>query len=161
MPVEVPFERLIDELSQSSGIIGEVLSTIGDRAAAESSDGEWSPRQIVEHLTALQIVWSDLMHTAYESGALPIREAHWMQVINEQRLHQLSVTELLERFADDRLSLIAFLRSLSSTELQFPYLFQLKNGKSASRSIDGIAQRLMRHEQQHIRTLQKLVRSVR
>ena len=157
MPTEVPIERLIDELSQSPQIIGGALSTLGNRAALNGSDGEWSPRQIVEHLTALQIVWSDLMHAAYESGALPNREAHWMQIVDEFQLNRVPLKKLMDRFSSDRAKLVAFLGSLSETELMHEYEFRLKNGKPTSRSIDGIAQRLLRHEQQHIRVLLKAI----
>lgn len=161
MPAVLPIDRLIDELSQSPRIIGDALAALGKRGETAGADGEWSPRQNVEHLTALQHIWLELMTQAYETDAQLIRESHWMQIVDEFQLNQVSARKLLERFSADRAKLTALLGALSETELNHEYDFRLKNGKPTSRSINGIAQRLLRHEQQHIRTLQKLVRSAR
>jgi hypothetical protein len=123
-------------------------------------DGEWSAADVLAHLRACADVWGGCIATMIAEDHPALRAVNPRTWIKQTDYRDLEFRPSLDAFAAQRAELLAILEPLPH-ETWSRVATVTGAGKVLERTVLSYAQRLARHEQPHVKQIERIVTVLR
>lgn len=153
--------QLLSALAATPARIAELSAGLTDEQLQTApAPGEWSANQVLAHLRSCADVWGECMATIISQEHPTIRAVNPTTWIERTDYPAQAFQPSLQAFAAQRGALLALLEPLPPAAWSRSATIT-GAGAPLERTVQAYAQRLARHEQPHIKQIQRIALALR
>ena len=155
------YEQALLLLAETAPRIAAITSSLTpDQLRFNPSPDEWSANDVLSHLRSCADVWGGCIATIVAEDNPTIRAINPTSWIKQTDYPEWNFRESLKAFSLQRTELLTFLTSLP-IDAWSRKATVTGAGNARERTVLSYAQRLARHEQPHIKQIERIVTAVR
>ena len=150
-------ERVLFVLAATPSRIAALTAGLAPaRLQTKPSPDEWSANDVLAHLRSCADVWGDCMRMIVAEDRPTLRAVNPTTWIKQTDYPDLEFQASLRAFTTQRADLLAFLEALPGEDWSRTAIVT-GAGTALERTVLSYAQRLARHEQPHVKQIERVV----
>lgn len=152
-------ERILELLAATPTRIETIAASLTpDELRAVSGENEWSATDVIAHLRACADVWGGCIREILAHETPTIRAINPGAWIERTNYRELDFTTSFKALYAQRIDLLELLSSLNPDQW-LSYALVTGAGSPLERTVHSYAERMARHEQPHIKQIERIVSS--